>query len=71
MKIEVTSQGLILPKELLDGCQEVEIRKMNGLIIIRPVTKSDPILELGKNPVRCGLSDASEHHDKYLYGAIS
>jgi hypothetical protein len=30
---------------------------------------SDPILGLGSDPVSCGLSDASAHHDVYLYGA--
>jgi len=65
---QVTSKGVIVPKELLEGFTEVEIRKNNGMIIIIPILKSDPIFELGKNPVLCGISDASENHDKYLYG---
>jgi len=63
MRLEVTPQGVVIPKELLEGCREVEIRKTNGFIIIIPTTKLDPILELGKNPVICGIRNASEHHD--------
>lgn len=29
---------------------------------------SDPILGLGRNPVRTGTRDGSENHDRYLYG---
>lgn len=68
MKLQVTPQGVIIPKVLLEGFKEVEIRKNNGMIIIIPLVKEDPIFELGKNPVLCGISDASENHDKYLYG---
>lgn len=28
----------------------------------------DPLLRLGTEPVTCGASDASAHHDRYLYG---
>ena len=31
------------------------------------ITDIDPISELGKNPVECGASDASEKHDQYIY----
>lgn len=65
---QVTSKGVFVPKELLEGFTEVEIRKNNGMVIIIPIHKSDPIIELGKHPVLCGISDASENHDAYLYG---
>ena len=29
----------------------------------------DPILGLGRNPVRTGVRDGSTDHDRYLYGA--
>lgn len=29
----------------------------------------DPILGLGRNPVRTGVRDGSTEHDRYLYGA--
>ena len=67
MKIKVTEQGVVVPKELLEGIEEVEIFQEDGFIIIRPDFNSDPILELGKNPIISGFTDASEHHDKYIY----
>lgn len=40
-----------------------------GAITSRPDHQDeDPILGLGRDPVPCGTSDASEHHDRYLYG---
>jgi len=39
--------------------------------VIVPTTKSDPILALGQHPVDCGIADASERHDRYLYGLTS
>jgi hypothetical protein len=69
MKAKVTEHGLVIPKELLEGIDEVEIRKENGLIVVVPITGGDPVLELGKHPVQCGVPDASEHHDKYIYGS--
>ena len=55
---------------MLAGVEEVEIRKEDHRIVISPLT-SDPIFNLGKHPVECGVSDASEHHDSYLYGSES
>jgi len=66
MKAKVTEQGVIIPKEFLEGVKEVEIRKTDNLIVIVPTTKSDPILALGQGPVNCGVSDASERHDRLL-----
>jgi len=69
MKAQVNEHGVLIPKELLEGVNEVEIRKEDNLIVVIPTTKIDPILDLGKNPVPCGASDASEEHDKYLSGS--
>lgn len=69
MKAKVTEKGVVVPKELFNGVDEVDIRKENNLIVITPKTKDDPILELGKHPVFCGTSDASDQHDKYIYGS--
>ncbi|MEW6381480.1 MAG: hypothetical protein AB1611_18020 [bacterium] len=69
MKVKVTEQGVVVPKELLEGVEEVEIRKENNLIVVVPATNGDPIMEFGKHPVICSASDASEHHDKYIYGS--
>ena len=69
MKAQVSEHGVIIPKELLEGVNEVEIRKEDNLILVIPTNKIDPILELGKDPVPCGVSNASEQHDMYLTGS--
>lgn len=71
MKAVVTKQGLIIPKEFLEGVKEVEIQKENNKISIIPIVTDDPILKLGTHPVACGIPDASEKHDQYLYGITS
>ncbi len=43
MKVKVTEKGVVVPKELLNGVDEVDIRKENNLIVIIPKTKDDPI----------------------------
>ena len=67
MKAKVTEKGVVIPKEFLEGIEEVEIRKADNLVVIVPTAKSDPILALGQHPVKCGVPDASERHDQYLY----
>ena len=64
MKVKVTEQGVVIPKELLEGAEEVEICQENGLILIKPTLKVDPILGLGKNPVVSGVTDALQKHDE-------
>ncbi len=68
MRTKVSEEGVVIPKELLEGIAEVDIRKQNGLIVVMPVGKRDPIYDIGKNPVRLGIPDASENLDKYVYG---
>jgi len=68
VKVKVSKSGLLIPKEMLSGFEEVDIRREDHQIVIIPLAKDDPIVNLGKRPVECGVSDASEHHDKYLYG---
>jgi hypothetical protein len=109
MRIKVTENGLLIPKDLLTGITEVDIRKQNGVIVVipagedgpidgtgreqvsqsdakhsqfasaqglikisddfdEPISADDPIFNIGRNPVSCGISDASENLDKYLYG---
>ena len=68
MKAKVTRRGLAIPKEMLAGMEEVEIRKEDQRIVISPIPKADPILALGKHPVECGTPDGAQHHDRYLYG---
>jgi len=66
IKAKVSGKGVVIPLKLLEGVEEVEIRKENGLFVVIPTIKNDPILEMGKHPVICGVSDASENHDQDL-----
>jgi hypothetical protein len=72
MKTRVTEYGLFIPKEMLEGMEEVEINKVNGTLIVAPVVPEtptegyDPIFDLGKYPVEVDVNDASTHHDRYL-----
>ncbi|NJO43691.1 MAG: hypothetical protein HC769_34640 [Cyanobacteria bacterium CRU_2_1] len=66
MKVTVTEQGVLIPKSLLEGIQEVEIRKQNGAIVIVPIVQEDPIFQLGKDPIYDSVTDASVNHDLYL-----
>lgn len=66
MKTKVTEQGVLVPKKFLKGIKEVEIRKDNQVILVVPVTE-DPIFALGSQPIADETTDASEHHDAYIY----
>lgn len=68
MKTEVTEQGITIPKQLLEGVKEVEIRKEKNYILVIPLLGEDPIFRFGKNPVSDDITDASVNHDRYIYG---
>ena len=69
IKTKVTAQGVLIPPQMLEGIAEVEITRENDVITIVPISQLDPIFDLGEHPVECGIADASERHDTYLYGA--
>lgn len=66
--MKVTEQGVTVPKRMLPDVEEIEIRVENGVVLLIPAGVEDPLLGLGRNPVPCGLPDASEGHDQHLYG---
>lgn len=69
MRAQVKKDGVLIPKSLLKGVKQVEIRKEAGRIVLLPVPAAgDPIFRLGKRPVKTGVSDAAAQHDKYVYG---
>lgn len=83
MKVKVTDEGLLIPRELAErlGSNEVEVFEEPGrLVVIAGSTSSresesragaerdDRILGLGRRPVRTGVRDGSTGHDRYLYG---
>ena len=65
MKAKVGEQGILIPKQYLEGAEEVDIRMEHGVIIVTPISK-DPITQLGRRPVATDITDASEQHDKYI-----
>lgn len=69
MKAVVGETGVLIPRRMLRGVKEVEIRKDGRTIVVEPASlDSDPFFDLGKKPVRVGVDDGSEHHDTHLYG---
>ena len=71
MRITVTDQGVVIPRDWFPDVEEVDVEKTKDAIVVKPKPARDPILELGKYPVDCDLSDGSEQHDRYLYGGNS
>jgi virulence-associated protein VagC len=75
VNVKVTDEGVLIPKELLRGAEEVEIRQEGDQVIIIPQiiggshSEDDPIFKLETNPVECDAPDASENLDRYLYAA--
>jgi virulence-associated protein VagC len=67
VKTRVTEQGIIIPREMLEGLDEVEIRRQDGMIIIEPASARDRIFDIGKNPIDADITDASVNHDQYIY----
>lgn len=69
MKAAVKSTGLLIPKKLLKGIKQVEIRKEYGRIVVLTIpAPDDPIFGLGSKPGRSGLRNLAARHDDYLYG---
>jgi hypothetical protein len=66
MRASVDQSGLLIPKSLLEGFDEVEILQEKQRITIIP-WRGDPIRNLGRNPLDVDETDVSDHHDDYLY----
>ncbi|WP_416672340.1 AbrB/MazE/SpoVT family DNA-binding domain-containing protein [Egbenema bharatensis] len=73
MKVKVTEQGIVIPKEFLEGISTVEVYKEADRIVLIPTSEEerDPIWGLGSDPIRLGITDAAQNHDAYLYGLDS
>ena len=67
MRVKVGVKGLLIPKKLLKGVKEADIRKLDDQIIVTPFSDLDPIFLLGKDPIDDGIKDGSEKHDDYIY----
>lgn len=66
MRIKVTDQGVLIPKQWFEGIDEVAIHREHDVILLEPVLGEDPILSLGAQPIAAEVADASLHHDRYL-----
>jgi virulence-associated protein VagC len=66
MKAKVDDRGLLVPRAMLEGFDEVEIRVEDGRIVITPL-RPDSIMRLGQRPLATPEVDVSERHDDYLY----
>ncbi len=69
MKAKGTKEGVLIPRELLEGMpgDEVGIRKEPGRLLVLPA--DDPILSFGEDPLYDEVADASVNLDRYLYGS--
>lgn len=68
MKLKVTDSGVVIPRDMLPDVDEVDVRMEGTLLVLTPIRDvNDPIWAMGDDPVTCGLPDASENHDRYLY----
>lgn len=68
MRAKVTDEGVLIPRELLEAVDEVDIHREGESVVVVPVGAYDPVIELGEHPVTDAMKDASGHHDRYLYG---
>jgi len=69
MKVIVTGTGVLIPRRMLRGVKEVEIRQDGRNVVVQPAaSENDPLFGLGQHPVRTGVADGAEHHDAHLYG---
>ena len=64
---KVTDNGVLIPRMWLEGIDEVEIHNEQNVIIVVPVKRDDPILDLGRQPIILEVDDAAFNHDRYLY----
>jgi len=68
MKVTVKKEGLFVPRKLLKGIKQADIKWEKDRIVILPTKiEDDPVFTLGSHPGHSGLKDASAHHDKYIY----
>ncbi|MGL5075885.1 MAG: hypothetical protein ACRDBG_08580 [Waterburya sp.] len=57
MKVKVTEEGILIPKQFFEGIKEVEIQEKDGILSIIPISKEDPIFQLGTNPISDSILD--------------
>lgn len=70
MRLKVTDEGIVVPREILPDVAEVDVRVEDHVVIVTPVQNpaDDAVWEMGTDPVDCGTPDGALNHDRYLYG---
>jgi hypothetical protein len=69
MVAKVTKNGLLIPKRLLQGITQVEIRRVGKRITLTPSPIADPLRGFGEKPVQVGCTDGSVNHDAYAHAS--
>ena len=64
MTIKVSKDGLLIPKEYLEGFDEVVVIKKNSLIIIKPANLTDNLC--GRIRPVVSIDDVMESYDDYI-----
>ena len=67
MKLNITEQGVLIPKAFFGESEEAELSLEAGQIIITPISKQTSIWDLGNNPVESDVINGGIHHDRYIY----
>ena len=69
MRAVVSKEGVLIPKRLLrKGVTKVDIQREGASLVVRPVPAvKDAVWKLGSQPVRTGIKDGADNHDKHLY----
>ena len=57
----------LLQKSRYPSSIEIDLEKSKFYKVSTKNIKDDPIFQIGKNPVSCPETDASENLDKYIY----
>jgi hypothetical protein len=79
MILDVTPAGLFIPRAMLGDVQTVEVILDGSRLLVIPVaSRVAPETErvsiydldhgLGADPIDLDVTDASVHHDEYIYG---
>jgi virulence-associated protein VagC len=72
MRATAKKNGLTIPKRLLKGVAEFEVKDLGKRLVLVPAGEAeDPVFSLGEDPRGTGLRNAPRKHDEYLYGRRS
>jgi hypothetical protein len=72
MKLQVTEQGVIIPKEFFEGIEEVELRRENGWIALVPsqLSKKPRVIGLHPGAIQIGHDFDEPLPDEFWLGNL-